>query len=171
MPTSKPTEHPGAGTYWVYGVEPPTRDSRGSSSRSGSATRRKRGPSATGGRRSISLSRSRERRRRQRRGPRAGSSDEDDTGAGLDGGDEGGSEWPPRWSAVREGKDPQWGIVQDISPDALLSRGIAEYTFMSAEEGGVLGRGKFSTVYKVKGTDGQVVSLLEMRRGLRRAGD
>lgn len=44
------------------------------------------------------------------------------------------------------------------SPDAMLHRGVAEYTFIPDYEGGVLGRGKFSTVFKVKGTDGLHVS-------------
>jgi hypothetical protein len=41
----------------------------------------------------------------------------------------------------------------------MLERGIAEYTFLPEHEGGVLGKGKFSTVYKVKGRDGAHVSL------------
>ncbi|KAL1408313.1 hypothetical protein Q8F55_005119 [Vanrija albida] len=35
------------------------------------------------------------------------------------------------------------------SPDSLLLRGIADYTYLPASAGGVLGRGKFSTVYRV----------------------
>ncbi|BEI86413.1 hypothetical protein CcaverHIS002_0607000 [Cutaneotrichosporon cavernicola] len=36
------------------------------------------------------------------------------------------------------------------SPDVLLDRGIADYTYVPRTEGGVLGRGKFSTVYRVR---------------------
>jgi hypothetical protein len=36
------------------------------------------------------------------------------------------------------------------SPDVLLDRGIADYSYVPKEEGGVLGRGKFSTVYRVR---------------------
>ncbi|WOO77685.1 Serine/threonine-protein kinase MARK2 [Vanrija pseudolonga] len=35
------------------------------------------------------------------------------------------------------------------SPDSLLLRGIADYTYLPASAGGILGRGKFSTVYRV----------------------
>jgi hypothetical protein len=45
------------------------------------------------------------------------------------------------------------------SADELLHRGIAEYTFIPGEEG-VLGRGKFSTVYKVKDSEGRFVRPL-----------
>ncbi|KAJ9105934.1 hypothetical protein QFC20_004172 [Naganishia adeliensis] len=44
------------------------------------------------------------------------------------------------------------------SADELLHSGIADYTFIPGEEG-VLGRGKFSTVYKVKDSDGQHYAL------------
>lgn len=44
------------------------------------------------------------------------------------------------------------------SADELLDSGIADYTFIPGEEG-VLGRGKFSTVYKVKDSDGRHVRL------------
>ena len=43
------------------------------------------------------------------------------------------------------------------SPDSLLERGIADYTFLPVEAGGLLGRGKFSTVYKVLRQDGKLV--------------
>lgn len=48
------------------------------------------------------------------------------------------------------------------SADELLHSGIADYTFLPGEEG-VLGRGKFSTVYKVKDSDGQHVSPLPIQ--------
>lgn len=44
------------------------------------------------------------------------------------------------------------------SADALLERGIGDYTFLPAPEG-LLGRGKFSTVYKVLGADEKNVSM------------
>lgn len=40
--------------------------------------------------------------------------------------------------------------------DALLERGIGDYAFLPAPEG-LLGRGKFSSVYKVTGPDGKLV--------------
>lgn len=43
------------------------------------------------------------------------------------------------------------------TPDVLLERGIGEYTFIPGPEEGVLGKGKFSVVYKVVGPDGQHV--------------
>jgi hypothetical protein len=42
------------------------------------------------------------------------------------------------------------------SPDVLLQRGIAGYTYAPR---GVLGKGKFSTVYKVYDQDSQPVSI------------
>jgi hypothetical protein len=48
--------------------------------------------------------------------------------------------------------------VKTIS-DRLLERGIDGYTFVSSSSGGVLGRGKFSSVYKVIGPDGKFVSI------------
>jgi hypothetical protein len=38
-----------------------------------------------------------------------------------------------------------------------LIRGIGDYTFRPGDEG-IVGKGKFSTVYKVKGIKGEVVS-------------
>lgn len=35
------------------------------------------------------------------------------------------------------------------SPDSLLLRGIADYSYIPRNDGGILGRGKFSTVYRV----------------------
>ncbi|ORY31407.1 hypothetical protein BCR39DRAFT_526549 [Naematelia encephala] len=46
-----------------------------------------------------------------------------------------------------------------VSPDSLLEFGIADYTFLPISQGGVLGRGKFSTVYKVISIDGQYFAL------------
>lgn len=40
----------------------------------------------------------------------------------------------------------------------LLEKGIGEYTFIPGQNN-VLGKGKFSTVYKVIGPDGDHVSL------------
>jgi hypothetical protein len=37
------------------------------------------------------------------------------------------------------------------SPDSLLLRGLGDYTYIPRAEGGILGRGKFSTVYRVHG--------------------
>jgi hypothetical protein len=158
-------DHPGAGTYFVYGLDPPDVHLSGPSRRSESASaRRSRSrPASRGG------SRSRERRRED-------------------------AKWPPEWDDVvkvsvltglelrgftrSQGEDPpnrdigwtdgwvltvaQKASVEDpmitASPDAMLHRGVAEYTFIPDYEGGVLGRGKFSTVFKVKGTDGLHVS-------------
>jgi len=40
-----------------------------------------------------------------------------------------------------------------------MERGIDGYTFIPEHQGGVLGRGKFSTVYKVTDIEGIEVSL------------
>jgi hypothetical protein len=53
----------------------------------------------------------------------------------------------------QEKEDP---VLTD-SPDKLLERGIADYTYLPAASGGVLGKGKFSTVYKVLSADNQAV--------------
>lgn len=45
------------------------------------------------------------------------------------------------------------------TPDSLLQNGIAGFTYLPYSSEGVLGRGKFSTVYKVIGSDGNFVSL------------
>ena len=57
-------------------------------------------------------------------------------------------------------------VVVD-SPDHLLDAGIAEYTFEPASEGGVLGKGKFSTVYKADSADGRTVRPPATSRGSR----
>jgi hypothetical protein len=44
-------------------------------------------------------------------------------------------------------------------------RGIETYRFLPAAEGGVLGRGKFSTVYKVTDTEGKDVRRPNARVG------
>ncbi|KAL7423208.1 hypothetical protein Q5752_002508 [Cryptotrichosporon argae] len=54
---------------------------------------------------------------------------------------------------------PATAPVLAPSPDLLLHCGIADYTFVPQSAGGVLGRGKFSTVYKVTGADGQHYAL------------
>lgn len=43
------------------------------------------------------------------------------------------------------------------SADELLGRGIGDYTFTPGPEG-IVGKGKFSTVYKVRGIKGEIVS-------------
>lgn len=48
--------------------------------------------------------------------------------------------------------------MRERSPDGLLERGIDGYTFIPEDQGGVLGRGKFSTVYKVTDIEGVDVS-------------
>lgn len=48
--------------------------------------------------------------------------------------------------------------VTMATPDSLLQNGIAEFTYLPYSSEGVLGRGKFSTVYKVTGSDGNYVS-------------
>ncbi|WVF69341.1 hypothetical protein IAT40_004117 [Kwoniella sp. CBS 6097] len=56
-----------------------------------------------------------------------------------------------RWDEiVKHHEDP----VSVATTDSLLRHGIAEYTYIPQASGGVLGRGKFSTVYKVLGADG-----------------
>jgi hypothetical protein len=70
---------------------------------------------------------------------------------GLDG-------WTDGWMLTAAQKASVEDPMITASPDAMLHRGVAEYTFIPDYEGGVLGRGKFSTVFKVKGTDGLHVS-------------
>lgn len=48
-------------------------------------------------------------------------------------------------------------------------RGIETYRFLPAADGGVLGRGKFSTVYKVTDTEGKEVRSQLPRSERRRA--
>jgi hypothetical protein len=88
-------------------------------------------------------------------------------------------EWPPSWEqvcAVRHPmqvdarrrdltcQEPEEALDME-SPDLLLERGIADYTFLPAP-GGLLGKGKFSTVYKVIDSQGRYVSLLHDPRFL-----
>ncbi|OCF43897.1 CAMK/CAMKL protein kinase [Kwoniella heveanensis CBS 569] len=61
-----------------------------------------------------------------------------------------------RWDElVKLHEDP----VTVATTDSLLRHGIAEYTYIPQAFGGVLGRGKFSTVYKVLGADGAYYAL------------
>ncbi|WVQ96840.1 hypothetical protein IAU59_003947 [Kwoniella sp. CBS 9459] len=61
-----------------------------------------------------------------------------------------------RWDdLVKLHEDP----VTAATSDSLLRHGIAEYTYIPRTLGGVLGRGKFSTVYKVLGADGAHYAL------------
>ncbi|WVW84542.1 hypothetical protein I302_106576 [Kwoniella bestiolae CBS 10118] len=56
---------------------------------------------------------------------------------------------------VKHHEDP----VIAPNPDHLLKHGITEYTYLHSSSGGVLGKGKFSTVYKVLGVDGSYYAL------------
>lgn len=136
MSPTQPADHPGAGTLWAYGLPD-------AGAGSGSPRRYKHAGLSS---RSAS---------RTSRGRRARVSD-DESDEADENSQEGVGDWPPSWSAVRSER-PQTPL-EGISPDALLSRGVAEYTLMPSSQGGVLGRGKFSTVYKVRGSDGQIVS-------------
>ncbi|WWC70647.1 uncharacterized protein I206_104598 [Kwoniella pini CBS 10737] len=61
-----------------------------------------------------------------------------------------------RWDEfVKHHEDP----INNPNPDSLLKYGITEYTYLPAASGGVLGKGKFSTVYKVLGADGFYYAL------------
>lgn len=57
---------------------------------------------------------------------------------------------------LAQAKDEAVSLLPSAA-DALLERGVGDYTFLPAPEG-LLGRGKFSTVYKVLGLDGKPVS-------------
>ncbi|TYJ53656.1 hypothetical protein B9479_005682 [Cryptococcus floricola] len=63
---------------------------------------------------------------------------------------------PKRWEDVPSAKEEP-AIVATL--DSLLRHGIAEYTYLPHSLTGVLGRGKFSTVYKVTGADGKQHAL------------
>ncbi|ODN95785.1 serine/threonine protein kinase [Cryptococcus wingfieldii CBS 7118] len=63
---------------------------------------------------------------------------------------------PKRWEDVPSAKEEP-AIVATL--DSLLRHGIAEYTYVPHSLTGVLGRGKFSTVYKVTGADGKQHAL------------
>ncbi|ODO01510.1 hypothetical protein I350_06330 [Cryptococcus amylolentus CBS 6273] len=63
---------------------------------------------------------------------------------------------PKRWEDVPSAKEEP-AIVATL--DSLLRHGIAEYTYLPHSLAGVLGRGKFSTVYKVTGDDGKQHAL------------
>ncbi|WVR06254.1 hypothetical protein IAU60_003284 [Kwoniella sp. DSM 27419] len=71
----------------------------------------------------------------------------------------GGSPFPlnvMRWEdLLKQHEDPH----TMPTTDSLLRQGIAEYTYVPQALGGVLGRGKFSTVYKVLGADGSYYAL------------
>ncbi|OCF73059.1 CAMK/CAMKL protein kinase [Kwoniella mangroviensis CBS 8886] len=56
---------------------------------------------------------------------------------------------------VKHHEDP----VIAPNPDHLLKHGITEYTYLHSSSGGILGKGKFSTVYKVLGADGVYYAL------------
>lgn len=54
------------------------------------------------------------------------------------------------------------------SADELLIRGIGDYTYQPGEDG-IVGKGKFSTVYKVRGIKGEIVSApIRLRCGMPR---
>ncbi|EIW73628.1 hypothetical protein TREMEDRAFT_59801 [Tremella mesenterica DSM 1558] len=63
---------------------------------------------------------------------------------------------PETWEDV---KDRTEEVVVTSSPDWLLESGIGEYTFVPSSSGGILGKGKFSTVYKVLSSNGQNYAL------------
>ncbi|RXK41639.1 CAMK/CAMKL protein kinase [Tremella mesenterica] len=63
---------------------------------------------------------------------------------------------PETWKDV---KDRTEEVVVTSSPDWLLESGIGEYTFVPSSSGGILGKGKFSTVYKVSSSNGQYYAL------------
>ncbi|WWC62439.1 uncharacterized protein I303_105035 [Kwoniella dejecticola CBS 10117] len=61
-----------------------------------------------------------------------------------------------KWAElVKHTEDP----TTASNPDSSLKHGITEYTYLPASSGGVLGKGKFSTVYKVLGADGIYYAL------------
>ncbi|WWC88791.1 uncharacterized protein L201_003704 [Kwoniella dendrophila CBS 6074] len=65
---------------------------------------------------------------------------------------------PPilKWDdLVKHTEDP----ITAAHPDYLLKHGITEYTYLPLSSGGLLGKGKFSTVYKVLGADGLYYAL------------
>jgi len=65
--------------------------------------------------------------------------------------------WPLDWDDVREiREDPTCSSATEA--DVWLERGIGDYTFLPAPEG-LLGKGKFSSVYKVSGPDGTIYAL------------
>ncbi|KAJ9108982.1 hypothetical protein QFC21_000305 [Naganishia friedmannii] len=59
------------------------------------------------------------------------------------------------FAALLKGREE---VLTARSADELLHTGIADYTFIPGAEG-ILGKGKFSTVYKVKGLDGKFYAL------------
>lgn len=136
MSPAQPADHPGAGTLWAYGLPDPCA-----------------GPSSPRRSRRIGTGSRPPSRGIARRRARLSDDESDEATENRKGS---GDEWPPSWSNICS-EQPAAPVV-DVSPDALLARGVAEYTLMAAIQGGVLGRGKFSTVYKVRGSDGQIVS-------------
>ncbi|WRT67673.1 uncharacterized protein IL334_004645 [Kwoniella shivajii] len=124
MPRGEEIQHPGAGTFYVYG------SGRGSS------------PSGSG--RSRSKLGSKERISKKERG-------------------RDGSPFPiglpmTKWDDLIKYQYHEDPTVAP-NPDSLLKHGITEYTFIPISSGGVLGKGKFSTVYKVLGIDGSYYAL------------
>lgn len=69
---------------------------------------------------------------------------------------------PRRWEDIVKTKEEPKVVS---TPDSLLQNGIAGFTYLPYSSEGVLGRGKFSTVYKVIGycdlrTDLSAISML-----------
>ncbi len=142
MSPAQPAEHPGAGTLWAYGLPDPC------------AAPARPAIEANWDRLKTTL------KVQCRRRARLSDDESDEATENCKGSEE---DWPPSWSTIRS-EQPVAPVV-DVSPDALLVRGVAEYTLMPASQGGVLGRGKFSTVYKVRGSDGQIVSTCISDKG------
>ncbi|OXG33924.1 serine/threonine protein kinase [Cryptococcus neoformans Bt15] len=63
---------------------------------------------------------------------------------------------PKRWEDIVKTKEEPKVVS---TPDSLLQNGIAGFTYLPYSSEGVLGRGKFSTVYKVIGSDGNFHAL------------
>ncbi|WWD18370.1 hypothetical protein CI109_102820 [Kwoniella shandongensis] len=141
MPSSvipEEIQHPGAGTLFVYSSAP--------ISTGGSSSSRRASPSGGGTGVRGSPNRGSKGRKSGSPFPSAGAS----TAAPPFG-------WvPTQWEDITAThEEPQ--IVR--TPDSLLKHGISDYTYVPFSAGGVLGRGKFSTVYKVLGDDGKFRAL------------